>query len=225
MSFYINNYLYFEEIESPTYNIKTMRKNFEPLVIKREDGSTKTITVVIGENGEIIIANKIDDPNNKQGYVFCPYVIQVSSKSEPSPEYQEFMKKYGNEHAVCPKCGHIGHSSGLMGYPVNMEKKDEYKDLNKCLCSFCGDKHLAHNRISVKQWKINQFCLKYPEMIANEEYGVDYEYMIKGGLFNAVLNCGKFVEVKYLGNVYLEAGVTDRFVDFEKDYQQLMEFM
>jgi transcription elongation factor Elf1 len=63
------------------------------------------------------------------------------------------MKKYHKEHEVCPKCGHKQHSTTLIGYPLFSDKREEYKDLNSCVCSNCGDKHTAHERISIKEFK------------------------------------------------------------------------
>lgn len=31
---------------------------------------------------------------------------------------------------------------------VFMDRKDEYKDLNRCVCSNCGDVHTTHDRVS-----------------------------------------------------------------------------
>ena len=35
-----------------------------------------------------------------------------------------------------------------MGFILNMNKKEDYKDLNQCECTACGNKHLAHDRVS-----------------------------------------------------------------------------
>jgi len=60
------------------------------------------------------------------------------------------MDTYKKQHKVCPKCGSTGHSTTLMGYILNSDKREEYKDLNSCVCSECGDKHTAHDRISIE---------------------------------------------------------------------------
>jgi hypothetical protein len=62
-------------------------------------------------------------------------------------EYNEFMEEYHKQHECCPKCGSDDHTSTLVGYILNMARKEEYKNLNKCECLECGDKHLVHDRV------------------------------------------------------------------------------
>lgn len=52
-------------------------------------------------------------------------------------DYEEFMKKY---------------RTTLTGFIFDHENKDEYKDLNDCICN-CGDKHVFHDRISENEFK------------------------------------------------------------------------
>lgn len=70
----------------------------------------------------------------------------IKDVTGPSPEYVEFMSKYRGEHALCPVCGSSGHSSTLVGYILYMDEKQDYKDLNTCVCTTCGDVHTAHDR-------------------------------------------------------------------------------
>jgi hypothetical protein len=63
-------------------------------------------------------------------------------------EYDKFMKQYHEEHKCCPKCGCEEHLSSLVGYVLNLDKKDEYKDKNSCVCSNCGLKHITHDRVA-----------------------------------------------------------------------------
>ena len=83
----------------------------------------------------------------KAEYILVPYVFAEHTK-ESLAAYNKIMKKYRKEHEFCPKCGAKGHSTTLMGYPL---KDVDYKDLNICVCSNCGDKHTAHERISLKE--------------------------------------------------------------------------
>ena len=39
-------------------------------------------------------------------------------------------------------------ANGEPGYILNSDKRDEYKDLNNCVCTECGDRHTAHERVS-----------------------------------------------------------------------------
>jgi transcription elongation factor Elf1 len=90
---------------------------------------------------------KITEP----GYVWIPYVIAETTENKPSEEYNEFMREYELQHKCCPKCGHHECSSTLVGYILYMDKKDEYKDLNKCVCSRCGDRHTTHDRVPLRE--------------------------------------------------------------------------
>lgn len=62
--------------------------------------------------------------------------------------YDEFMEKYHKEHSLCPKCKGKACKTTLVGYTFNYNNPESYKDLNKCTCLECGDKHLKHDRIS-----------------------------------------------------------------------------
>jgi hypothetical protein len=91
--------------------------------------------------------NKMSEEEMKEkGYVFMPYIC-VEHTEESSKEYDDFMKEYHKQHECCPKCGETGCTTTLVGYVLNMDKKEEYKDLNKCVCSKCGDKHTIHDRV------------------------------------------------------------------------------
>ena len=100
----------------------------------------------------------------KEGYVYVPYTIENTGafvngvrvsgeETEREREYDKFMKQYRIQHKYCPKCGSVRHTSTLMGYILNMDHKDEYKDLNRCTCNDCGDIHTTHDR--VKDHKYN----------------------------------------------------------------------
>ena len=82
-------------------------------------------------------------------HIFVPWIPMT--RTEPDQEYEDFMKNYNNLHKCCPKCGSERHSTTLMCYALNMEKKEEYKDLNTCICSDCKDRHRCHDRIPKKE--------------------------------------------------------------------------
>ena len=82
---------------------------------------------------------------SKSGIFYMPY---ISEHGEPSEQYCELMAQYKSDHEVCPKCGSKGHSSTYMGYVMDMEKPEDYKDLNSCVCSECDYAHKTHDRIS-----------------------------------------------------------------------------
>lgn len=65
-------------------------------------------------------------------------------------EYNSFMTKYNLKHAYCPKCGGTAYVTTLMGYVLNLDRPDDYKDLNIATCYGCGDKHTVHERLEEK---------------------------------------------------------------------------
>jgi hypothetical protein len=85
----------------------------------------------------------------KQGYILVPYILAKYSEKS-SIEYDNFMKNYRKQHECCPKCGSKQHNTTLVGYVLNMDKKDDYKDMNDCKCIICGDKHSCHDRVASK---------------------------------------------------------------------------
>jgi hypothetical protein len=60
---------------------------------------------------------------------------------------EDFMKQYKIEHAACPNCGDLRHTTTLVSYIYHSNRPDEYKNLNNCVCSHCGNKHTTHDRI------------------------------------------------------------------------------
>lgn len=100
----------------------------------------------------IVNVEKLDskeaDLNDKgQGYIWAPYIISYTDKS--SDEYDKFMSDYHIAHEACPQCGETSHMSTLVGYVLNMEHKEDYKNLNRCTCDNCGDIHTCHERVSI----------------------------------------------------------------------------
>lgn len=89
----------------------------------------------------------------KTGLVFAPYIIRQHTE-ESLKEYNEFMSTYNKLHECCPKCGGKGHTSTLMGYALDSENKEGYKDKNSCCCSNCGDTHITHDRVPFKKDKL-----------------------------------------------------------------------
>ena len=87
----------------------------------------------------------------KSGLVYAPY-ISVETTDDPSDEYTKFIEEYNKLHECCPKCGESSnYTVTLMGYIFNSEKPKEYKDLNRCVCMTCGNKHFVHDRVLKKQ--------------------------------------------------------------------------
>lgn len=60
-----------------------------------------------------------------------------------------FLSEYRKLHECCPKCGETSHCSTLVGYILNMDNLEDYKDLNKCTCIKCDDVHTTHERVPI----------------------------------------------------------------------------
>ena len=71
----------------------------------------------------------------EKGYFFAPYILV------------EHMEEYYKQHKYCPNCGSVQYTTTLVEYALDINKKDEYKDLNLCECMNCGDKHSVHDRV------------------------------------------------------------------------------
>lgn len=91
--------------------------------------------------------DEVNEKMKAQGYTLAPYLI-VEHTEESSNDYKDFMDDYNEKHKFCPKCFSTEHTSTLVGYILNMDKKEDYKDKNKCVCRKCGDKHIFHDRLS-----------------------------------------------------------------------------
>jgi hypothetical protein len=63
---------------------------------------------------------------------------------------KEFLKKYNEEHLCCPNCGSELHSTTLIGFVMDINNPELYKDKNKCKCCECGDNHITHDRVPKK---------------------------------------------------------------------------
>lgn len=105
---------------------------------------TVTFADLTADPNEVLVACK-SEGNNEAGVIFADYIPILTN--ERNPEYDAFMKQYTLDHARCPKCGSKAHSTTYVGYILHMDRKDEYKDLNRCVCSNCGDVHTTHDRV------------------------------------------------------------------------------
>jgi ribosomal protein S27AE len=123
-------------------NMKKIKTNYANKMV---DG--KFYGVVKVENAPITkYLSPEEVAEGKQGYVLAPYILGEHTE-ESSKQYDLFMKEYHKQHKYCPKCGGEQHTTTLVGYVLNWDKKDEYKDLNRCVCTKCGDNHSTHDRL------------------------------------------------------------------------------
>jgi ribosomal protein L32 len=78
----------------------------------------------------------------------------VKAFNEQSIENDNFKKEYHKKHKLCPKCGASQNVTTLIAYVLYPDKKEEYKDLNDCVCLKCGDRHTVHERINSNEFKL-----------------------------------------------------------------------
>lgn len=62
-------------------------------------------------------------------------------------EYDQFVNEYYKKHSLCPKCKSKLSVNTLMAYIVDLDHKEDFKDLNTCKCITCRDTHTIHDRI------------------------------------------------------------------------------
>ena len=108
------------------------------------------------DSGTFYIARR--GPEVKTGLVNMPYQMvmkQPGERDASDNEYDAFMDQYKIDHAVCPKCGSNQQRTSLIGYVFNRDKKEEYRDRNRCTCMDCGSIHIKHDLISEEQFIIN----------------------------------------------------------------------
>jgi len=121
-----------KKIKSRYSNKMVSPKGYSTLKIEG-DGAPKQITQEEFENGD-------------RGYLLVPYIMKEHT-DESLSDYKKFMSEYHKQHECCPKCGNIPHSTTLVGYVLHSDRREDYKDLNKCMCLVCGDHHTAHERV------------------------------------------------------------------------------
>lgn len=71
----------------------------------------------------------------------------LNTLNESSKKSDAFLKEYHRKHKLCPICGSDKHSTTLAAYTLIAGEEENYRDLNDCVCSDCGDKHKVHDRI------------------------------------------------------------------------------
>lgn len=97
-----------------------------------------------------LLCEKIISEKEMSHLYSSPVCFDCANKEHHSRlEYDSFMNQYHKDHALCPKCKNSGHTSTLAAYAYHIGKPDEYKNLNTCECTRCGDKHTTHERISI----------------------------------------------------------------------------
>lgn len=103
--------------------------------------------------------NKFDNENvrrqlykfygEKQGKTYGEFKPELDKMVEDMYEQSKktiaILKEYSMKHRLCPICKSEKYSTTLVGYVYNPVK--EYKDLNSCVCSNCGDRHTTHDRV------------------------------------------------------------------------------
>lgn len=63
--------------------------------------------------------------------------------------HKDFSKKYDEEHKYCPNCGSEDCYQTLVGYILDLDHPEDYKDENQCGCNSCGHRHTVHERVAV----------------------------------------------------------------------------
>ena len=75
------------------------------------------------------------------------YIAKFDEKYGPVKKL--FFKEYNEHHRCCPECGSDRYNTTLLGNTLDLDKMDEYKDVNKCICLDCGHSHRKHDRVKM----------------------------------------------------------------------------
>lgn len=70
---------------------------------------------------------------------------------EISKILDDFHDKYNKDHAVCPACGSDDLVSTYVGYILDADKIEEYKDENDVVCQNCSWHGIKHDLVSRKE--------------------------------------------------------------------------
>jgi len=132
--------------------MKKIKTNYSKKMI--DSSKYSIINIKDSSTTNIKDSSTTEEEMKNKGCVFMPYVLREHTE-ESLKQYKDFMKTYSKQHKYCPKCGSTEHISTLVGYPLIWDKKEEYKNLNICKCTKCGDKHSRHDRISSIKLIIN----------------------------------------------------------------------
>ncbi len=126
-------------LKNSRYSLKSIDENnyLNFKITKETIDNDNTTTNLIDENGNEFILSP---------YVYVPYLIVESD--ERNTEAEDFKKDYNNKHKLCPKCKSENCTQTLVGYILDMSKKEEYKDKNICVCCDCEDAHTVHERVN-----------------------------------------------------------------------------
>ena len=159
-----------------------------PLKKKRKSGKSYINETLTMDHIRVINTVKKTNEVITPGIIYAPYVLQT--RTEPNPEYDKFMKKYHREHSCCPKCGSNKMCTTLMGYPLHMDHKEDYKDLNAVECQNCDYHGIRHDLVpktKVKKLHEHTFeldggpCLKCGKTVAEMIDEETTEYNKKHG--------------------------------------------
>lgn len=124
-------------MEEKNEGIKTVELNGNKYALIEADGVTYSVHKTAPGEMKTILA---------------PYVMAGESDDE---EYRkrrdEFYQKYREEHRCCPNCGSRNYTMTLLGIPLNLDKADEYRDINSCHCQDCGWRGIRHDLVPEKK--------------------------------------------------------------------------
>ena len=87
---------------------------------------------------------------------------------------EKFYRNYRDAHYCCPECGSRNFSCTLVGYVLNTEHPEEYKDRNHVTCHNCGWSGIYHDlapKPGIKDFKeaVKQIAgIYYSEEMADE---------------------------------------------------------
>lgn len=98
-----------------------------------------------------VVATGVPEPVWNHGLIYAPYIPIIVTKR--MDEYCMFMNDYNYKHSCCPICGCNHTSQTLLGYTLDLSKKEEYRDRNGASCQSCGWTGIVHELTPPKENK------------------------------------------------------------------------
>ena len=75
-------------------------------------------------------------------------VMNSARENERRKIYEQLIEDYKKKHSLCPKCKSKESEVTNVMYRMDLNKYEDYKDLNESICSNCKDVHTVHERVS-----------------------------------------------------------------------------
>ena len=130
-----------------TYNYQRNSTLIMDKIKKKVISKNSLIDVSVGDKVETFVVHK--SAPAEPGFVYAPFVM-CEHTEETLKEYNDIMDKYRAQHRCCPICSSRNYSTTLVGFFLDANHPDDYKDRNSVHCLDCGWKGIVHDLVPEK---------------------------------------------------------------------------